>query len=378
MIEGKKKMTVYIALIGILFISSVFFKLIINEREKQEQAILFVVILCMFCICAFRKYTVGIDTPGYKEIYDTANKYAWGDYDYVYFEPGYIFLMKLFASLHLSFNTFLVGVYMIVFIPLYVFLKKYSRDVTFSLLIYICYNFFTFNLTGIRNSMAISLCLLAFCFLTEKTKKGFIIALVLTFLAFRFHKSAVVFLAVFAAVYFPFKSKTMLMYILITAALIISPSVLFNFANSKFDKSFDIANARDGLGGAFLLQVAIFVFIFILLNWKNIRNRNNLILKDDESACLGQKKNEVVCYMHMLYFAILSLIVIGGASTMIRAAMFFQIFLVLLLPSAFELLVPKERTIVKMCFGSFLLLYYYMTVLAVNKYEIIPYSFFWQ
>ena len=157
-------MIIYFGLIGFLFLISFFIKKRNIDRDKQDSLILVLTIGAMYLICVLRKSTVGIDTASYETMYEMSGYFPWDNFSFSNFEYGYILLMKVFAKLGFSFQLFLAVIYAYIFLPLYFFIKKYSKDVTLSLLIYICYQFFVFNLSGIRQSLATGICLLAFRF----------------------------------------------------------------------------------------------------------------------------------------------------------------------------------------------------------------------
>ena len=374
-------MGIYIGLLLYLFAISLIARILIKEKSRQDTIILKFVLGAMFLICSLRGTYVGIDTYGYKSIYEITAAIPWNNFDYVYFEYGYILLMKLFILLGAPFNVFLMGVYAVVFIPIYFFLKRYSKNVVMSLLVYICFTFFTFNLTGIRNSMGLSICLLAFMFLEKKNFKSLIITCALIFLAFGFHKSAIVFVMVIIAAYFPFELKTSWIYVLCSVILIYQPALVFNFANDYMDRHVAKSGSLE-LGGAFIFYLVIEVMAIFVYSNISERSASFAAMQGDsievkEKSEISRKSSEHT-FMHVIYFAILSFLVVGNNNSLIRAAMYFQIFIVVLLPNTLEQLDKKSRLILKTLLSIFLIVFYYLTVLKTNTYNIEPYMFFWE
>ena len=325
----------------------------------------------MFLICVLRGDTVGFDTAGYKSAYLRSARYDWNDFDYIYFENGYILFMKIFSKMDASFEVFKIAVYSVVFIPLYFFLKRFSKDVTFSLLIYICYTIFTFNLTGIRNSMAMSICLLAYLFLEKKTTNGFFISALLVLLAFFFHKSSIVFVLAYVIVFFPFNKRTMFVYVLVTAFVFFQPDIIFNFITDTLERTAKTSSLS--LGGSFLFFLIIEIVAFAVIALYN-HQPDKLRENPEDKQSIEQLKR----YAHFIYFTLLSFLLVGGASTMIRASIFFQIFCVVILPECVSKVSKREQPIVKFLFIAFLLVFYYLTVLKVKAYDVVPYHFYWE
>lgn len=163
-------MQIYLFLIAFLLITAFICKSLISDNEKAEKTILKIGILAIFLILSLKKETVGIDIIGYKEQYLISQFKSWGNVDYVYFETGYIQLMKLFSKAGISFQWFTVFIYALLCTALYFFIKTVSENVTMSLLIFICFQFFVFSISALRQTIAMSLCMLAYLALKRSDK----------------------------------------------------------------------------------------------------------------------------------------------------------------------------------------------------------------
>lgn len=362
-------MTIYIIQLLLLFIVSIYVKLIIKDRERQETVILKVMMISMWFLCSFRAVSVGNDTSGYEYSYYLSDNFDWFDFSYIYFEHGYVLLSKLFTSLGASFNTFLCFVYAGVFIPLYYFFKKHSKDATLSVLIYICYTFFTFNLSGIRNSLAMSLALVAYMLIERKTKKGLIGYFLMMALAMSIHQSSIVMFVAILIIYYPFNLKRSWLYLIVSATLIFSSHILYFISNDVLGHSIEVTDNHIGGAGLLFIVLLLFSSFLIALHPKNANE-----LTDEKNNNLIQ----TIRFTHMIGFSVVSFLAIGGISTLIRAAMFFQVFITVAIPAILEMIDAKSRICIKLILIIGLIAFYYLTVLATNHLHTVPYHFFWQ
>ena len=104
-------MAIYIILIAYILAMALLLSHFIADEKKREQIILQLGMLAIFLLLALKKDTVGIDIIGYKEQYILSADVPWNNTGYVYFEPGYIQLMKVFSKLGLDFQIFAGAIY---------------------------------------------------------------------------------------------------------------------------------------------------------------------------------------------------------------------------------------------------------------------------
>ena len=60
------------------------------------------------------EFVINLTTEELVQICEVAKEYLWRDFDYVYFENGYIVLMMLFITLGLNFQIFTAFIYAVV------------------------------------------------------------------------------------------------------------------------------------------------------------------------------------------------------------------------------------------------------------------------
>ena len=165
-------MGAYIGLLLGIFLIRIFFDSSLWGKNRSKKYFLFFSFVLIFLIFALRSDTVGRDVPGYRRIYLDIINHPFSDFGYVYYEKGYQLLSKICCFLGLSWQIFLSIVSAMILIPIYIFIKKYSKNVFLSTLIFVCYMYFEFNLTAIRQAIASSICLIAYMVLMESKHKN--------------------------------------------------------------------------------------------------------------------------------------------------------------------------------------------------------------
>lgn len=343
-------MFLYLSLIFGLTAFSLVVKAAIPDREKGERLILILGIAAIFLLLVLKKDTVGLDTLGYRRQYRLAGTMPWRDFDYVYFEKGYLFLMKLFSKSGLPFRCFTGAIYGLLCAAYYRFLRKYAQNVTLSLLILICYQFLVFHISGLRQSLAMGVCLFAFLSLDRGHPLR---ALALTLLAATFHRGAAAFALVFPVYALRGRRLPGLLYPLGAAAAVALRPVLWQLAGLVFSDISYPGGAEIGGNLVFLAGIAVF-----LLYTRAAEGSDGFLA-------------------HMAYAALCCDLVLSG-STLLRCNLFFTLFLIPGIPNAIRRHEHRTRLVLNTALGAFLILLFYADTLAINQLGLLPYRFFWE
>ena len=164
-----------------------------NVRSKCLDGRVFYSLIVFGALALFmglRSISVGCDLLQYLHRYEISR--AMIEYP---MEKGFNYFSYFFHDiLHSSFHLFLFVISCVTCLSLFVLFLRYSQDISFSLLLYITIGTFTMALSGLRQTMAMSIAWLAIYFV-EKRRLLIFIALIL--LASTFHNSAVIFLVVY-------------------------------------------------------------------------------------------------------------------------------------------------------------------------------------
>ncbi len=367
-------MGIYFGLIVFILAVSMILNLLVRDKNYQKTLIVILSVTAMFLVCALKKDTVGRDISGYEIIYNNTALYSWSNFNYYYFEVGYLLLMKIFVLLfHSSFQLFMGFIYAFIFISLGFFIRHFSKNVTMSLLIYTCYIFFTFNLTGVRYSIALAFCMWAYILVDKHRRKITIIPfIILVLIAFLFHRSALLFFIVYIIYRFKWTPVRNLLYYLMLLVLALFRPVIMNYINNNIK---DFGTFSLNFGGNIIFVIGIcFIMFFLILPQKKYGFNDSQSLK---LGLLDEQRYRV--YLKVLCFTSLILILAGtGTNDLSRVAMYFLIVIILAIPEVISKFELQSRIIANISILMFFLAFYYITVLLPNAYDIIPYQFFWQ
>lgn len=373
-----RQLGIYIGLLATVFILAIFLNCSGLSYRKNDKYLLNIVFLLLFLLCALRTYTVGRDVESYRVHYLDVMNHEWMDFDYIYFEVGYQLLMKLCVWIGISWQFFLGVVYAIILLPIYLFIKKYSRYTMLSILVFVCYMYFEFDLTGIRQALASSICLLAYIALLESKRRALINYIVVVTIAVFFHKSAFACYFLIPFLWIKDIKKAVAIIVAMTGIGLLGRTQILFFIKTIFMKDSLDVNSDLYFGGnlLFLLALAaIFVTVEIVKAKNNEIGQKCLRCYNTEGRLLNYDYNSVFTKSFIL--SIFFLVLFGMANSA-RSYMLLNQVIIILLPNVFSYFERKSRQIATVACTVFLLWFFYSNTLAANNFDIVPYKFFWQ
>ena len=359
-------MGTYYLLIAIELALALCIKLIAPNKAKQEKLIAQLGMFLIFLLLALKAESVGNDIAGYKRQYEIAAIMPWANFDYVYFEKGYLLLTKFFSKVGISFQMFTMVLYALLCHSVTLLIRKFSPNAILSILIFICYNFLVFSISGLRQTLAMAMCIYAFLLCVRYTKKTTILAVALNMVAVSVHESAIVFFAVLAAVLFMNRKVTVSVWITLTVAVFVLRSLIWKVVSYFYDKNITAFS----ISGTFIFLVGMVAFIgFTYYYYPRKR-----ILLTAESGMVFHYDAFLVraaCLCLMCY-----IVFTGG--NLLRSNMFFTLMLMPGIPVSTEKYPYKTTFLLNMAMGAFLLWLFYEYILKINMLNMYPYRFFWQ
>jgi len=358
-------MITYIVLIVAELFLALWIKLIIPNKVRQEHLIAGIGMFLIFLLLALKKDTVGIDIASYKEQYEIAGLMPWSNFTYVYFEKGYLFLTKLFSKSGASFQLFMAFFYGIFCHSIYLLIKRFSPNATISLVIFICYQFLVFSISGVRQTMATALCIYAFVLLCRYDFRGILGAVLLNIAAITIHESSIVFLAILVVQLFMNRELQVSAWLLVVAAVFAIRPVLWRVVTNIYG----VEMTAFTVGGSFLFLCGMAVFVsFIYFYYP----RRRVVLP-------GEKKHFFydAFLVRAVWLSLMCYIMFSGG-TLLRANMYFNIFLIPGIPMAISKCEYRMRFVLNMAIATFLIVLFYVDTLVPNQLELWPYLFFWQ
>lgn len=362
-------MGIYIGLIIFILLLSPILNKISTNKEKTQRIILFLGMFAIFLLLALKGTNVGVDILAYKEQYEISKYKSWSNVEYVYFESGYITLTKIFSKAGISFQGFLAFVYGTVCFSMYRFIKKYSTNFVFSMIIFICYDFFVLSISGIRQMLAMSICLIAYISFDKKTFLSRIWGVFLVYIASTIHQSAIVFYIIFPLFLIKSDKINFVSYpFLIILSIFIRP-YMWEFINDNM-RTLDLST-QITLGGNFIFLFIIAIFMYVVNIKNNIFNINFLYNQSAESDIT------TIQFTKTSFLSLILHIIFSGHS-MTRAAMYVMMFLIPGLPRTINKLDSKTKLLAETFFIIFFICLFYFETLLPNKLGLLPYKFFWQ
>lgn len=250
---------------------SVFFILFLYvaiKGEKKEKIVAIIGAVILFLLAALRAESVGIDVKNYIAFYEKNALYSWEELqkrissDTVNLkDPVYHYTGWMFSRLFKNPQWWLSAIALIYSIAVGKLIYKESQQTAISLVMLVSLGFFNISLSGLRQTIAMSILIFAYPFLKERR---FIPFAILVFVASRYHLSAIAFFMVY-----PIANKKLGIYHIVIAgvALIVFYAFkgwLLEFLNtvlgSERFEGYTSGNASQLTMSGFAIQTVCFVF----------------------------------------------------------------------------------------------------------------------
>lgn len=369
-------MLIYIYLLVYILIVAVVSKVLFKKPEKQKVFCIIISMLAIYLVLALKAPSVGRDIEGYKRMYESFKYASWNNYDLYWTETGYEFLQMFFTHiLKFDFQGFAACIYAFSIISYAIFFYKYSVDVTISIFVYICFGFFTFDISGIRNMLAIAIVLFAVRFAEKKSFWWNLVYFALVFLGAQIHRGVYFSFLMFFFIRFSFeKAKKLLLPLFAIIALAFRP-----FANNIL-ASLNTENKVEEISIGGNIIVYIFALLFPFIIWSVAKYENGATHKYEVQNTKALNSEAFFANMRMplrvFYFGIIAT-VLAGTGTLVRISQAPLFFMTLVLPAPIEKLEPKSRLVIKTIVYGLLGIYFYIFKLRANDLDIRPYIFYW-
>ncbi len=335
----------YILLLFILLLYSVY-----NTHDtsvankKKEDVYCFIICVALVLLAAFRSNKVGADTLGYRLDYDALSKYTTYasllkrySIDYI----GYYGLSKLFQLMKMPVQVWFGFVEALYLVALMLFIKRFSKDKIFSLLVFVTVGLFTFSMAGLKQTVANAFIMYAFLLFINKR---YWLSVPLIILAYYTHPSVMIFVFAFIAYYLR-NSKYLVTVCFLSCILIYFYSTLFigTMIDMLDNNHFQAYNVNKS-GYSYVTFIFYFSITLIsLLNYKNYKKN-----------CLGSAR--YVTGMAMLACGLQLLA--GVSPSLFRLANLYVPFIMVLLPNTTFYAHKENRTWVKLILMGCVIFYF--------------------
>lgn len=248
------------------------------EIDKKRNFLF--ALLPVFVLIAFKAETIGSDTIHYLRSYEALVQYgrfdSLDDFGYERIELGYKYFILVLSSIFKHPQFLLIALALITCSALYYFIVNNAKNRSLALYLFVTLGFFQFAMSGIRQTIAISIVMFTYKFIKKKKIWWF---LSMIFLAIQFHKSAIIFApSYFIAHMHMNKSKISVMFIGMFVLLLVADRLLLTAAD-VMNYNYGIESTGNGY---------IFFVIVVLITFLCLRYRNQLIsLKKSNSIMIN-------------------------------------------------------------------------------------------
>ena len=302
-------------------------ELVLSKKNKKSNNIIVnTMCIALYVIYVFRDFSVGIDMPGYEQIYNIYTDIDFSVFDEIYMEDGYIFLMQIFNKLGFSFRGFIACFYLILLLPLRSFILRYSNDVFMSFLIFVCFQFFVFSLSGLRQTIAMGICLWAFLIAQKKGLFPFVFYSILILIALSIHRSAFIFFPAYFVIRFPLDIRLILVFVIATIVAFIIRLPLYFYLKGLEITEYNMSEEVSFGAAFFFLLITTIISLLVKDNKEYNDDFNAKLYKDNKHICFtfSSQINVLICC--------LILFVVFNGSILLRIAIYYEMIFLLTLP----------------------------------------------
>lgn len=321
-------------------------------RVLTEKTALFLAILPMALLYGLRYCYVGVDTIGYVKSFLEMGGKSWaycfsGDHRH---EIGFLLYEKLLSCITGNYTVYFLITGAILFAVLGRFAYKYAGNPYVFLFLFVTLGTYQFYLTGLRQTLAITVCLLAFDFVAEKKPVKFALMVAL---AYFFHKSAVCFLLVYPLCNLKKLPIVLAVYLSAVVVMLLTLPFINEAINELLEYEYEIEET--GNGQIFLIALTLFT-AYSLLNYDAI----------------AQNSAHTLPLMHMSLLTVLLWVLRLVSRAMERPSYYFILGLYALATCAFAHGKWRESRLI-----NFFILFFAFALFAYRNLGVSDYKFFW-
>lgn len=240
-----------------------------TENKKTQEILWLVACFSIFFIVGFRTIYTG-DTLGYVLKFINIETIKYNEIFYVFKkDPGFYILVKTISLISKDPLFFLASTAFLSLYGVFDFIKRNSSSPILALYFYVTLCNFSFILTGIRQSIAMSICLIATRFIESRK---FIHFAILVAIAATQHKSAWLFMLTYFLGNFEINKKNLYIQSIAAIFILLNYGFFLSVVNENLGYEYDIEEMDNG---------RIFMTILILIM--------SLVYKTKKSWCSTNK-----------------------------------------------------------------------------------------
>lgn len=334
-----------------------------RDLKKADTAYLTVASVLLALLTGLRGKQVGADTSGYMRNFLEMRRIPF----FVAisektgrFEGGYKFLTRfvgIFTESTVVFFCICAGIFALC---LWLYINKNSKNKFMSIMLYFTVQGFSFQLSAIRQALAMGFVLISFEYVKQRKLLKFLFWVLIASL---FHKSAFAIIPMYFLAYLKIDFKNFVLYLAGGASIIVLRSVVVAFMGRVlgFENYLKGGGFQSGATFVVLMYIITIIVAYIYKNSLEKEDKNNLL------------------FFNMTFVSLIIYLVRYFFMAVERISFYYQFAFIILLPNVIEA-IPDNKTkkIIRAC-ALFLAcaLLMYRCVRGGNA-NVYTYKFFWQ
>ena len=243
------------------------------HTKEQKQMNFLCALIPVFVMLAFKGEEIGTDTASYIRHFEYTTDWfsnEMGGYERI--EIGFTYFLFLLHQISDNALILFVSTSLLLCIALYFFIKENSRNWTLTLFFFITMGFFQFALSGVRQTMAITILLFTFHFIKEK-RWLFVIAGCA--LAYFFHKSSIVFVLAVIIWNMEMTGKRLLLWGTMMLASLFAVDKILLFIGGMMSYDYGVEETGNGY---------VFFTIMLVITYFSYKFKDKLVLADNNNS----------------------------------------------------------------------------------------------
>lgn len=342
--------------------------LVLDSQKTNHKNTAIIIIFCLILtfLSACRKYTVGVDSIQYYTNYTLLGTHS-DILQVTRYESGFKLLCEFLYTIN-SNPQFLFIITSLFIIPSVCrFISKHSSNKILSLILYLTLNVYFFELTGLRQAIAIAIMVYAYDALLNNKKMIFSILIILASL---FHQSALLLLLIFILFdKIKYNNKVYFKVLLFTLVSFFAFQPLLGLFSKYFSKYAGYIGSDFGTENYFgaLFQFLLSFAIYTVCHFIYVKNSTN-----------SNRNTEFLlkCSALAMYFYAMSM----KMSIVGRMAPYFMIYSIILIPNIEKYISTQKNKLLFIVCTLFIAISYWL-IIAIYRPEwngVIPYEFYWK
>lgn len=238
----------------------------------------------LILVMGLRHVSVGVDTIQYHYRYYNAGDLM--NNVNIQYEIGYNLLNYLLCDLlHINFQIFLIITSALYCAVLAKFISKYSSNIALSFCLHLTIGMFTMSMSGIRQSIAVSLCILAFIISESENQKTYVkyaVAVTLNLIAYTIHNSCIIFLPFYFLGNIRLTKAKALIIIALGASSQLFKNIMVQYGGKFFPTKYDDMTMSENYQAnilVYLIPILISFFCWVYSRTESDGRYNRLISK---------------------------------------------------------------------------------------------------